>query len=186
MDLQAALAQLIAGRGHHGTPRRRPHRRPPGGQKHPSPAYFSPLARIEALADFQRVMVALALRSGQVLNQSEVARDAALPQPTVHRYLNLLEASHLLERLPAYAVSRTKRLAPKVYWADPALAAHLAGYYDTESVRTAREYGAFFETVVLHHPRISRRSMWGAGARGSTDSSSGREDHRPAVDLVCS
>jgi hypothetical protein len=114
------------------------------------------LARIDALADFRRVMVALALRSGQLLNQSEVARDTAVPQPTVHRYLNLLEASHLLERLPAYAVSRTRRLikAPKVYWADPALAAHLAGYFDEEGVRAARELGGFFETLVLHHLRV--------------------------------
>lgn len=114
------------------------------------------LARIEALADFQRVMAALALRSGHLLNQSEVARDVALPQPTVHRYINLLEASHLFERLPAYAVSRTKRLikAPKVYWADPALAAHLAGYSDAASISRAREYGAFFETLVLHHLRV--------------------------------
>lgn len=114
------------------------------------------LARIEALADFQRLMTALALRSGQLLNQSEVARDTAIPQPTVHRYINLLEASHLLERLPAYAISRTKRLikAPKVYWADPALAAHLAGYYDAASVSHAKEYGALFETLVLHHLRV--------------------------------
>lgn len=79
-----------------------------------------------------------------------------MPQPTVHRYINLLEASHLLERLPAYAVSRTKRLikAPKIYWADPALAAHLAGYSDAASIAHAREYGAFFETLVLHHLRV--------------------------------
>lgn len=114
------------------------------------------LARIDALADFRRVMVALALRSGQLLNQTEVARDTAVPQPTVHRYLNLLEASHLLERLPIYAVSRTKRLikAPKVYWADPGLAAYLAGYYETQSLRAARELGGLFETLVLHHLRV--------------------------------
>jgi predicted AAA+ superfamily ATPase len=114
------------------------------------------LARIDALADFRRVMVALALRSGQLLNQSEVARDTAVPQPTVHRYLNLLEASHLLERLPAYAVSRTKRLikAPKVYWFDPGLSAHLAGHHDPQSVRDSKEQGALFETLVLHHLRV--------------------------------
>jgi len=114
------------------------------------------LARIDALADFRRVMVALALRSGQLQNQTEIERDTAVPQPTVHRYLNLLEASHLLERLPAYATSRTKRLikAPKVYWADPALAAHLAGYYDEQSLRAARELGPLFETLLLHHLRV--------------------------------
>jgi hypothetical protein len=56
-------------------------------------------------------------------------RDVALPQPTVHRYLNLLETSFLLVRLPAYAVNRTKRLikTPKLYWGDVGLALHLGG-----------------------------------------------------------
>lgn len=119
------------------------------------------LSRIDALADFRRVMVALALRSGQLLNQTEVARDTTVPQPTVHRYLNLLEASHLLERLPVYAVSRTKRLikAPKVYWTDPGLAAFLAGYHDEQSLRMARELGGLFETLVLHHLRVLAQLM---------------------------
>ena len=48
--------------------------------------------------------------------------DVALPQPTVGHYLNLLETSYLLVRLPAYAVNRTKRLikSPKLYWGDTA------------------------------------------------------------------
>src|SRR5207237_780033 len=51
------------------------------------------LSRIDGLVDFRRLMRAAALRSGRILNQTELGRDAGLPQPTVHRYLNLLEAS---------------------------------------------------------------------------------------------
>ncbi len=54
-------------------------------------------------------MRATSLRLGQLANQTELSRNVALPQPTVHRYLNLLETSYLLLRLPAYAVNRTKR-----------------------------------------------------------------------------
>jgi hypothetical protein len=45
----------------------------------------------------------------------------------VHRWLNLLEISYLVVRLPAYAVHRTKRLikSPKLYWSDTGLALHL-------------------------------------------------------------
>ncbi|MGN2391020.1 ATP-binding protein [Pelomicrobium sp. G1] len=87
------------------------------------------LAAISALPDFRRLMRAASLRLGQLLNQTELARDVALPQPTVHRWLNLLETSYLLVRLPAYAVNRTKRLikSPKLYWNDTGLALHLAG-----------------------------------------------------------
>lgn len=87
------------------------------------------ISSVSALPDFRRLMRAACLRLGEVLNQTELARDIALPQPTAHRYLNLLEVSFLLIRIPAYAVSRTKRLVkrPKLYWGDVGLALHLAG-----------------------------------------------------------
>lgn len=61
------------------------------------------LSAIAALPDFRRLMRAAALRLGQLVNQTELGRDVALPQPTVHRYLNLLETSYMLVRLPAHA-----------------------------------------------------------------------------------
>ena len=87
------------------------------------------LSSIAALPDFRRLMQAAALRLGQLVNQTDLGRDVGLPQPTVRRYLNLLETSHLLAPVPAYAVNRTKRLikSPKLYWADPGVALHLAG-----------------------------------------------------------
>ena len=87
------------------------------------------IASISALPDFRRLMRAACLRLGQLVNQTELARDCGLPQPTVHRWLNLLETSYLALRLPAYAVNRTKRLikSPKLYWGDTGLALHLAG-----------------------------------------------------------
>lgn len=102
------------------------------------------LAAIAALPDFRRLMRAACLRVGQLVNQTELGRDAALPQPTVHRWLNLLETSYLLVRLPAYAVNRTKRLikAPKVYWGDTGVALHLAG--------DGTPGGPHLENLVLH------------------------------------
>jgi len=85
------------------------------------------LSAIAALPDFRRLMRAVCLRLGQLVNQTELGRDVALAQPTVRRYLNLLETSYLLVRLPAYAVNRTKRLikSPKLYWGDTGVALHL-------------------------------------------------------------
>lgn len=86
-------------------------------------------AAIENLADVRRLMTALALRVGSLLNQAEVARDLGLPTSTVHRHLNLLEVSYQVLRLPAYAVNRTRRLmkSPKLYWTDTGLGLYLAG-----------------------------------------------------------
>ena len=87
------------------------------------------LSSIGALPDFRRLMRAACLRLGQLVNQAELGRDVGLPQPTVHRYLNLLETSYELVRLQPYSVNRTKRLirTPKLYWGDTGLALHLAG-----------------------------------------------------------
>ena len=86
------------------------------------------ISAISALPDFRRLMQAACLRVGQVLNQTELGRDIGLAQPTVRRYLNLLETSYALVRLPAYASNRTKRLikSPKLYWGDTGIALHLS------------------------------------------------------------
>lgn len=101
------------------------------------------LSSIAALPDFRRLMRAASHRIGQLINQTELGRDVALPQPTVHRWLNLLETSCLLVRLPAYAVNRTKRLitSPRLFWIDTGLALHLAG--------TGEPAGAHLENLVL-------------------------------------
>lgn len=111
------------------------------------------MSQIDSLVDFRRVMEALALRSGQMLNQTEISRDTGISQPTIHRYINLLETTCLAERLPAFSINRTKRLikAPKFYWLDSGLASHLSGLYDTESLQESKEKGALFETFILHH-----------------------------------
>ena len=62
---------------------------------------------ISAHPDFRHLMRAVCLPMGRLVNQTDLGREAALPQATVNRYLNLLEASYLLVRLPVYAVNRT-------------------------------------------------------------------------------
>lgn len=101
------------------------------------------LSMISALPDFGRLMRVASLRLGQLVNQSQLGRAAGLPQATTHRYLNLLEMSYLLVRVPAYAANRTKRLikSPKLYWADTGIAMHLA--------QEDEPRGAHLENLVL-------------------------------------
>lgn len=101
------------------------------------------LSAVTSLVDFRRLMRAMCLRIGNLLNQTELGRDVGLPQPTVHRHLDLLEVSYQLARLPAFAVNRTSRLikAPKLYWSDTGLALHLGGEDEPR--------GAHLENLVL-------------------------------------
>lgn len=87
------------------------------------------LSNVGSLVDFQRLMRLLAHRTARPLNQSDLARDAALPQPTAHRYLNLLETGCQIARLQNYQRSAGKSAAKarKLLWRDTGLAAWLAG-----------------------------------------------------------
>lgn len=113
------------------------------------------LSAVENLADLRRLMTALCLRLGGLANQAELGRDLALASTTVQRYLNLLEVSYQLVRVPGYSANRTRRLikAPKIYWSDTGLAMHIAG--ETEP------RGAHLENIVL-----TDLLAWSAGATG--------------------
>ncbi|MDY6794123.1 MAG: ATP-binding protein [Actinomycetota bacterium] len=108
------------------------------------------LSQIENLVDFRRLLGSLALMTGSVMNQSALARDTGISQPTVYRYIKLLEVSNLLVRVPPFTASRSKRIvkSPKLYYIDPGLSAFLAGYHDMDSLRDARELGGLFECLV--------------------------------------
>ncbi|MBI5367825.1 MAG: ATP-binding protein [Planctomycetes bacterium] len=139
------------------------------------------LSAIGNLTDFRRLMRLAALRVGQVLNQSDLGRDAGLPQPTAHRYLDLLETSYQIVRLPPYSVSRTKRLvkAPKLYWTDVGLAAHLAGIASREALSADRLAGALVENLLLTHLLV-----WRAGAAPRAELHYWRTQTGEEVDFV--
>ena len=101
------------------------------------------LAAVELLGDFQRTMRALALRIGNPVNQTEIARDLGISQRNISRWIALLETSWLVTQVSAYTANRSTRLMkrPKLYWNDAALALHLSG--------DAEPSGAHLENVVL-------------------------------------
>jgi hypothetical protein len=87
------------------------------------------LANIEGLRDLPRLLSILAARAGGLLNYAEISRSSGLPQTTLKRYATLLEAVFLIEPLPAWSVSLTKRLmkTPKLFFTDTGLLSHLQG-----------------------------------------------------------
>jgi len=119
------------------------------------------LTQIESLIDFKRVVDSLAIRTGNILNQTEIARDTGVSQPTVYRYIKILEVSNIIKRISPYYPSRTKRItkSPKLFFVDPGLSIYLSGYHDEDSLKNAREIGSFFETMVFLHLKILSELM---------------------------
>jgi hypothetical protein len=108
------------------------------------------LSQITDLVAFRTLAQLAALRTGQVLVISTLARDAKLNAVTAGRYLDLLEASFLIRRLPPFLKNRSSRLvkSPKLYFTDSGLAAHMAGVTILEPGRDDLLRGALFETYV--------------------------------------
>ena len=111
------------------------------------------LSAIDQLMEFRRLMQLCALQNGRLLNTASLAADAGVAAATARRYINLLEISFQVTRVPAYAVNRGKRLvkAPKLLWTDTGLAAHLAGIADSDSLVRGREWGFWLENWVGNH-----------------------------------
>jgi uncharacterized protein len=69
------------------------------------------LLRVADLVSFRQLLRLVALRTGQILNVSELARDAKLSVATASRHLSVLEASFVVSRTPPFLASRTTRLS---------------------------------------------------------------------------
>ncbi len=112
------------------------------------------MSDIGSLIEFARLMELSAARCGQVLNQAALARDCGLSTATAGRYLSLLEASLLINRLTPYYSNIGKRLvkSPKLYWQDTGLAAHLIGV-ETDMLPQHRHTGSLFETLAMSEVR---------------------------------
>lgn len=111
------------------------------------------LAQVADLVTFRTLLRLAAARTGQLLNQSEIARDAKLSVSTAVRYLGLLETSFILNRLPPYTRSRTTRLlrSPKIFLTDSALACHLTATSDVSVAADEPLRGPLYETLVYQN-----------------------------------
>lgn len=126
------------------------------------------IARVDDTLGFRNLIKLAALRSGQILNTSQLARDTLLSVATTTRYLRLAETSFLFRRLGPFLRSRSSRLikAPKLYVADSGVACHLAGVDRLGSADNERLRGVLFETYALQNI-LSIVESWLPGARVS-------------------
>ena len=86
-------------------------------------------SQVRGAHELERLLKLLVLRTGQLLNISNLASDTGLHRETVEHYIAVLERIFLVRRLPAWHSNASKRLlrSPKVYFLDSGLAATLAG-----------------------------------------------------------
>jgi uncharacterized protein len=109
------------------------------------------LRHVGDLTLFQSFLRALAARSGQLLNLSDVGRDLGVTVNTAKAWLSVLEATHQVVIVRPYFANIGKRLVktPKVYFTDVGTLCHLTGLRDAEHAAAGPLGGAIFETAVV-------------------------------------
>lgn len=109
------------------------------------------LSAVQNLDDFRKFMIAVAARTGQMINYANIADEVGKDQSTIKRWLSVLEASGIICLLEPFSSSVLKRAikTPKVYFRDTGLAAYLTRWLTPETLANGAMSGAFFETFVI-------------------------------------
>jgi len=106
---------------------------------------------ISKISLFHRFLQLCAARTGQMLNYSDLARDAGVSVHAAKEWIGILEASFQIYLLQPYYKNLSKRVikAPKLYFLDTGLAAYLTRWKTAETLASGAMSGAFFETFII-------------------------------------
>lgn len=117
------------------------------------------LANVGSLRDFERFLRACALRSANLLNKADLARDVGISPSTAGHWLSTLEASGQIVLLEPWFSNRTKSIvkSPKLYLADSGLLCALLNVRSEEALRDSPSAGAIWETFVFAQLRARER-----------------------------
>lgn len=100
---------------------------------------------------FYQFMVALASRTGQIFNASDLANSLDVTSKTIQSWLSVLEASGIVFMLRPYENNILKRTIqkPKIYFYDTGLVCYLIGWDNPKVAQNGAMSGCLFETFVI-------------------------------------
>ncbi len=122
------------------------------------------LARVGDEMAFLRFLRAAAARTGQLLNLTDLARDADVTPNTAKNWLSILQTAAIAYLLEPYHTNVTQRLVktPKLYFLDTGLVAYLTEWASPETLEAGAMSGAIFETWIIAE---LLKSYWHTGRR---------------------
>jgi predicted AAA+ superfamily ATPase len=109
------------------------------------------ILNVTNLRDFRRFLSSLAIRTGQLMNYSEIAKEAGLAVNTIKAWVSALETSGIIILLPPYYHNLGKRLikAPKLYFCDNGLITSLLNIASLEALEHSIYMGNIWENFVF-------------------------------------
>ncbi len=109
------------------------------------------LVNIENLRLFEDFLLTCAAYSGQLLNYAAISNAIGVSEPTVKKWLSLLETSGIIFLLRPYYRNYSKRIvkSPKLYFLDTGLLCYLLALRQPKDVLHHPLYGSIFETFLI-------------------------------------
>lgn len=109
------------------------------------------MRNVHDLGQFQRFLVLLAARVGQLLNLTEIAKECGISQTTVKDWLTILQATSIIHILEPYAINVTKRVvkSPKLFFVDTGLLCYLLHIDSPKHLIHSPFSGHIFENMVI-------------------------------------
>ena len=100
---------------------------------------------------FTKFLTAVAARTGEMLNFSNIAREIGVSEPTVKNWISILERTGIVYLLHPYSASVLNRAikAPKIYFRDTGLACYLTRWLTADALKNSAVAGNMFETFVV-------------------------------------
>lgn len=109
------------------------------------------LINIKDEIKFLKFISAVAARTAQEYNASDIGKDIGVDNKTVDEWMSVLKNTFLVYLLQPYSNNDLGRVIkrPKIYFMDTGLACYLAGYLDSRTLERSAYSGAIFETYVV-------------------------------------
>ena len=109
------------------------------------------LIQLRDLSAFQKFLVLLAGRIGQIVNMASLANDVGVSANTLRQWLSVLKASYLVFELPPWFENIGKRVikSTKLYFADVGLAAFLLGIHTAEQASRDPLRSNLYENLIV-------------------------------------
>lgn len=100
---------------------------------------------------FFKFLTAVAARTGEILNYTNIAGEVGVSEPTIKNWISILERTGIIYLLQPYSASALSRAikAPKIYFRDTGLACYLTRWLTADALKNSAVAGNMFETYVI-------------------------------------
>ena len=100
---------------------------------------------------FTKFLTAVAARTGEMLNFSNIAGEIGVSEPTVKNWISILERTGIVYLLQPYSANALNRAikTPKIYFRDTGLACYLTRWLTADALKNSAVAGNMFETFVV-------------------------------------